>query len=424
MAKVLNNFLIGVGLDTKDYDKGAKNIQRSLSGMRSLVGVAGAAITGAFAAVGGAAITAGKRIDSLNLEIEKFKTSPQFIYDYRNAIRALGGDAAEAVSAIGAVESALAEYGATGQIRGQEQLVLAGVDTLRLFQADTGEDFLKELARQLEPLSKEQQLIVQETIGLSDAVMRSLRGGTAELERAVERASNLSADFVEATEAAREYSRAVAEIQTRFEGIGNTLAEKLLPSFTSFIDGFGGFIDKHRDKIDTAAEFAGEHGAAAAAIGAGATAAATGAGVQLFGLKSLARTLTRFGGYGIAAGGALFAADMFIKQGVDATDIRSIETGQMTEFQADGIYQPSNSAADYIPDRTIIDNVEASRTSPDVIMLKNAPQSTAPTRLPSINNNIDLNIELDGRELDSRITNVIERREMEMLEDSMSTVDR
>ena len=128
MPSVLKNFLIGVGLDTEDYDKGAKRIESSLGRMRSVVGVTGAAIAGAFAAVGTAAIGAGQRVDRLSLESEKFRTSPQYIYDYGNAIRALGGSADEAAAAINVAESSLASFRQTGQLPGLDDLAMAGVD--------------------------------------------------------------------------------------------------------------------------------------------------------------------------------------------------------------------------------------------------------------------------------------------------------
>lgn len=501
MASVLQNFLIGVGLDTKDYDKGAKNITRSLSGMRSLVGVTGAAVAGAFASLGGAAISAGGRIDRLNTEIEKFNTSPQFIYDYRNAIRALGGSAEDAVSAVNAAESALSEFRTTTQIPGLDKLVTAGIQVDPLFrESATGEDFLRELARQIPSLSKEQQLQVQQTIGLPDAVMRSLRQGIDAFDLSVKRASALSTDFLEATQAAREYNQAMAEVNTRFEGIGNTLAKNILPQFTDLLKSFGGFLDNNRDTIARLSEYAAENAVATSTIGAGAAAAASGAGLRLIGLRPLGMFVSRFGQFGMAAGAGMLALDaakdwdwgQWWKQSKESAsdtvktltgenDLSKLpdaplgsevpqinvqpaqpdvtvtprpvdapiildepETAQQSvpilipedrTQQSSGIIQSDSHDIQYDRARTynniqnqstIINNEEAAQLSPDVIILNSERRTREreQMRMPSIDNNIDLTIELDGRPLETKIKNVIERREFDMIEENRSTVDR
>src|SRR5690606_23029932 len=92
-----------------------------------------------------------------------------------------------------------------------------------LTQAQTGQEFIRVLAEVVPRMDKDQQRLIQDAWGLSDGVMRSLRGGLVELDAAVARASELYGAFGRATEEAREFNRALAEINTRFEGIGETL---------------------------------------------------------------------------------------------------------------------------------------------------------------------------------------------------------
>ena len=56
MSKTLTNFLIGIGWNTSDLDKGSQHIQSSLGGVKSQALQAGAAIAGAF---GARALTTG-----------------------------------------------------------------------------------------------------------------------------------------------------------------------------------------------------------------------------------------------------------------------------------------------------------------------------------------------------------------------------
>src|SRR5690625_6461077 len=105
MAKVLQNFLIGVGLDTERYDKGAKKVEGRLSRMRTLVGFTGAAISGAFGLAGTAAVNAGKRVLDFNNEAAKLKTPTDYVWNYGRALAALGGNAEDAITSISSLEA-------------------------------------------------------------------------------------------------------------------------------------------------------------------------------------------------------------------------------------------------------------------------------------------------------------------------------
>ena len=322
MAKVLENFLIGIGLDTEKYDGGAKKVEDSLGRMRSLVGITGAAITGAFASAGLAAINAGQRIDRMNLEFQKFRTPPQYIYDYGNAIRALGGNADEATAAIGTAESRLASFRQTGQFAGLEELQMAGLDMNTLVHENTGQDFMRELARQIPNLSKEQQLRVQETLGLSDAVMRSLRGGLKEFDASIDRAHSLAGNFDEATQAARDFNKELGEFGTRLDGIGNTLAQNVLPGFTGLLKKLDGFLDSHKEEIGKVSEKLGENPTATALMTGGGAASAAGVALRGIGLGRLGLGLSRLGYPGMVAGGAMMAWDTTPKDIEDVTGYR------------------------------------------------------------------------------------------------------
>lgn len=445
MPSVLKNFLIGVGLDTEDYDKGAKRVEASLGRMRSVVGITGAAIAGAFAAVGTAALGAGQRVDRLNLEFEKFRTSPQYIYDYGNAIRALGGSADEAAAAINVAESSLASFRQTGQLPGLDDLAMAGVDVNSLTQADTGQDFLRELARQMPSLTKEQQLRVQETLGLSNAVMRSLRGGVDQLDQAVARAHDLAGNFESATEAARDFNKELAEFGTRMEGIGNTLAEKVLPGFTGVLQSMGGFIDEHKEQINAALGVAGENPGATALMTSGGAATAAGVALRGIGMRSIGAGLTRLGPYGMVAGGGLMAydaakdwqwGDWWNQSRNSARDSWHGLTGQndLSELPDApyGSAVPDVAPGSIVPRQPVyaggeVSNAEAASASPNVMMIRDqraqAQQSAAPQRV-DVQNHLDVKMELDGRAFDKRVTEVVERRERNTADDLISSVSR
>lgn len=524
MAKVLQSFLIGVGLETENYDKGAKNVENSLSRMRTLVGFTGTAIAGAFALAGTAAVNAGNRVHGLNLEAEKFKTSASYINAYGRAIAGLGGNASDALQVIGRLEEGIAArtYSADGVMPGEIDLARAGVDINALRTTHTGEDMLRELARQMPGLNKEQQLSVQNTLGFSDAAMKSIRGGVGSLDASIARASELYGEFGRATEAAKEYKRALEEINTRFEGIGETLAEKMLPSFTGVLDSVGGFIDKHKDTIGGAIDAAAENPVSSTLIAGGAGAAIAGSGLSAVGLKGAGSALSKLGLPAMAIGAGAWAWDkrpediealtgykpsnyIFDKTPLDAaqdawkyisekwngktpeiadTDYQPIPQSpavmlgnevlqrnpyylesntrgrqenhspvpqspvmihsQPEQKQIELIVMPNPYPVDdekkdkpaqppYSPVAPIyeggqIDNQEAAKiASPDFTLIKELIEQNSKPQTPqkvNVNNSIDLTVEIEGRALDSRVIEVLERRERDTMDNVISTVDR
>jgi|SRR5690625_84393 len=457
MAKVLQNFLIGVGLDTERYDKGAKNVEGSLSRMRTLVGFTGAAISGAFGLAGTAAVNAGKRVLDFNNEAAKLKTPTDYVWNYGRALAALGGNAEDAITSISSLEARLAEMreGGTGVMPGEIDLQHAGVDVGFLRRPGlTGGDLLRELAAQMPALNTDEQRRVQEILNLSDIVMLSIKDGVESFDASIARAGELYGEFGRATDEAREFARAIAEINTRFQGIGETLAEKMLPGFTGIIDSVGDLIDQNRDFISKGASVLGENPGATALAAGGGAAAATGAGLRMIGLRSAGVALSRLGVPGMVIGGGLIATDALSQVGVDegVAGTSSVQ-GTMTEYMAAPVHGAEygvNPAADYTPPVSVqqkaddiylhgirrgapvyegyeINNAEAASANPDVIMVQvQREQADKPLTTPRINveNHLEVQMEMDGRAIDTRVIDVIERRERDTIDDIHSSVDR
>lgn len=490
MAKVLQNFLIGVGLETENYDKGAKNVENSLSRMRTLVGFTGAAITGAFAFAGTAAIGAGNRVHDFLLKTEGLKTSPEYVYAYGRALAALGGDAEDAISAIKSIEEAQRNLTLKGALGPLEDVALARGDINALMQAGDGKEFLRLLAGMIPDMNKDQQGLVQNALGFSDAVMRSLREGVSKFDEGIARASDLYGDFGKATEAAKEYRRALEEINTRFEGIGETLAEKMLPSFAGVLDSVGGFIDRNKDTLGLISNKAAENPVGSTLVAGGATAAIIGAGMKM-GVRGVGSALSMAGPVGMAAGAGLIYLSLdeddreklassiynatkdawgdawgFVKDklgigqqdsgpenapieyspvpqsplimsGDEVYKINPYYLDDGTRYRQEG-YSPVPPSPIMLPNQQPyppatpvyeglqIDNNEAAAiNNPGAALIKewiknnDSPQTAQKV---NVNNSLEVKMELDGRAFDSRVIEVIERRERDAMYDITSTV--
>lgn len=511
MAKVLQNFLIGVGLDTEQYDKGAKNVESSLSRMRTLVGFTGTAISGAFGLAGTAAINAGKRVLDFNNAAEKLKTPTDYVWNYGRALAALGGNAEDALTSINAAENALTQFELKGEFAPFNEAALAGVrDELNaLMSSPDGGELLRGLSGVVPRLDKYQQRLIKDAFSLSDTVMILLNSGTEAFDASIARAGELYGEFGRAADEAREFARAVAEINTRFQGIGETLAEKMLPGFTGVVDSLGGFIDRNRDLIDRTIKDKPE---ASALVGTSAAAIGAGAAASTIGLRTLGGLAMRGGVAGMAIGAGLIAADMrpddieditgyrpndyiFDNTPLDAVrdaynavadkygfersekgsgaisylegsygrlndQISSFES-YLLDYAASGgrnreAEQIASPQTDYLPLNQInyhegdprrlvesatsgfvspyeiygggeISNSEAASANPDVIMVQvQREQADRPLTTPRINveNHLEVQMEMDGRAVDTRVIDVIERRERDIMDDIYSSVDR
>lgn len=454
MASTIKNFLVGVGLDTTEFDKGSKEVQTGLSRFRSLAGFAGAAMVGAFATAGTAAIAAGQRIDKLALSTEKFSASSQFIYDYGNALRSLGGSADEAITAVATIDKALDALRAKGEFGAFSEAAFSGADVAALSRAQNAEEFLRISAEIVPTLNEQQQRLFQESFGFSDATMRSLREGSAAFDAMIARAGSLASGFNEAIESSREFNKELTEFQLRLEGIGNALAGPMLDGFTNIMQSVNGFIDRNKSFIDDAAKFAGENATGATIATAGAATMAAGSLVKGVGLRGLGTGLTRLGTPGLVIGGGMIAADAAMEQTWGdwwdqskrgASDLWRRWTAPDMSHMPDAPYGPEvpgmtvpperggwlpvntenvNPQAEAIRAGGTLTNSDAAQSSPEVILMNRASEAPKATPAPRVQNNLDIKLQMDGRDIETKVVEVIERREEATIESIQSTTVR
>lgn len=416
MANTLTNFLIGIGFETKDFDKGEKKVNSGLGSIKSRALLAGSALAGVGLALGAGAINAGNRIDKIALASAKLNTSASFVNNYGNALRLLGGDAAESLQAIESAESALTQFRLKGSFGAFEDPTLAGIDTNALAQAKNGEEFLRQLSAQIPNLNKDQQRLIQDNFGFSDATMASLRLGQKEFDKTIAKAEKLAPNFDGAVEGARAFNREMVEMQLRFEGMGNVLAENMLKpmgnifaSINNFIDNAGKNFNKSTDKNPFSA---GDKSVNDFVFGKDASKAPSilfgGSYDQLtpaLGMKSNRKPI-KFSGN--AKNSILF--------GGSAGDLGSVLGGgsQTQKYNVlDNSYVESlnSSVSDWRNDdreaRYGLSNPRANNS-----------------KQPPIQNNVNVKVELDGQAFDARVTQVQTRRDFNTMDDIRSTTAR
>jgi len=486
MANVITSFLIGLGYDLSDLRRGEREASSSVERVKSASVLAGAAITSAFVGVGKTAIDTANRVNDLRLNTNLLYTSTQYVNDYGNAIRSLGGNAGDAVSEISRVETALSNLRNKGDASTFTDLSYYGVDVQGLMKAESGGQFMEELSRQFPGLDRQQQAGVANTLGLSPASVELLRKGNDGYQQVlnhVHEVAGLSDDLIEKS---KQYNLAIGEAQTSWQGIANTISTAVLPGMTDIVNKGNDILKdvvrpmSERDPVATGAGLsmlgAGAAGTVAGPLlgaagfsGLGGAAAAVGgplalAGAGVLGWNMNQQDVKNLTGYelpsylwdkqvfdesqGDSAGGLLHSGSVLDKGwqaakglwNADQTDIKRITGYELPSWLFEknmGGQGAGRSAADsldqdyeaqkrtyvdtstYAPEARVNDYNSAAAVGEAV-----AEKLYAVPLKANVNVQSDLRVELDGRALDSKITEVQQRNNQMTVDDMQSTTAR
>lgn len=493
MANVITSFLIGLGYDLSDLRRGEREAGSSVERVKSASVLAGAAITSAFVGVGKTAIDTANRVNDLRLNTNLLYTSTQYVNDYGNAIRSLGGNAGDAVSEISRVETALSNLRNKGDASTFTDLSYYGVDVQGLMKAESGGQFMEELSRQFPGLDRQQQAGVANTLGLSPASVELLRKGSDGYQQVLNHVHEVAGLSDELIDKSKQYNIAIGEAQTSWQGIANTISTAVLPGMTDVVNKGNDILKNvirpmaERDPVATGAGLSMLGAGATATVagpllgaagfgGAGAAVGALGLPVAALGLGTLGWNMNQqdvknLTGYelpsylwdkqvfdesaGDTAGGLLHS-DSFLGRMWNSSAPTSTQGTGYTQDYLRGVQNNANpygnnsftppgmiqspqgwNAGDaldqdyeaqkrtylntdtYAPETGMSDYNSASAVGEAVAeKLYSVPLKA------TVNNNVDLRVELDGRALDSKITEVQQRNNQMTVDDMQSTTAR
>lgn len=473
MANVITSFLVGIGYDTEQLRKGEREISTSMEGVKSLAGTTGAALAAAFIGVGNTAVQTAQRVNDLRLNTNQLYTSTQYVNDYGNALRSLGGNAGDAVGELSKVETALSNLRQKGDASTFTELAYYGVDTQPLTSAESGGQFMERLAQQFPSLSRQQQSGVASTLGLSPASVELLRKGSdgyRDMLNHVHEVAGLSDDLIQKS---KDYNNAIGEAQNRWEGVANIISAGVLPAMTDIVNKGSDFITDVLKPM--AKDNPGSTGAGLSLIGAGVASSVAGpllSGIGMGGIGAGAAALglpLAAAGAGVlaisqsdkifdesqgdTAGGLLHKGSwldkLFTKDSAGIFDTsegdslgglwhsdnalsrwwKDVDTTPPMLNQNDGYYKRTFgnkkekeqiiNSSEYTPYAS--DN---SYNSAAAVGEAVAEKLYAVPLKATVNNNVDVSVELDGHALDSKITDVHRRNNQMTVDDLQSTTAR
>lgn len=431
-SKVLKSFLIGIGYDTKALEAGDKKINASLNGIKSGALSISASLVGAFGAGAAAIIGVSDRVDTLAMSTQNLRTSMNTVYDFGNAVKLMGGDASDALDSLRKFEEIQNNLSLKGEAGPINDLAMAGIDVSSLYETRTGEEFLRALSDMIPSLDEGQRSVVQESLGLSDGVFRSISDGASKLDETMKRARDLTGSVDQLTENARKLADNSSEFGLIIEGIKNELSEKFLPSLIGAGDAVNNFLKEYRGEISGVIDYASDNAGTTAALGASASASLAGAAASKIGLSTVGGVVTKAGTAGLAVTGGAIGSDLLnsalnenvpgygdLSRGFDewlkgVTGFERIQSPM--EF-----FFGNRSAADSMPSASpqMIETAKEVK-SQNIDEIVSAIQSAK----LSVNSNSNITIQLDGQALESKIIQVNERQNYEALGDLKTTTER
>lgn len=472
-SKVLKSFLIGIGWDTKALEAGDKKIQSSLQGVKSSALGISAALVGAFGAGAGVIVSTANKIDRLAAATQNMRTPMNTVYNFGNAVEAMGGQASEALDTLKRLEEFQNNFKLNGQDGSIDSLAKAGIDTGALARtAESGDsmDVYRELERQYQGLNEGQRAQVQATLGFSNGVARLLSEGKTESRMA--QAANNTGPIDQMTESARRFAESNTILSQKFEGMANELTEKFLPSLIGASEWTNKFLSEHRGDISKGIDYAADNPGATAGLLASSVSSLLGPIISKIGLTSIGSLATKGGIAGVAVTGGAIGSNL-LNQGLDKylpgyrgasqgfDDLLKGVTGldripgplDLMSGRFPGVSeQPAHDAGGVMPsyeppetytgsvlrspedieylkyrDRSAIDSMPPLASADD--SYKDVPSQSNDDLVRAIqrakvNVNNNLTIQLDGRELDARIIQVNERQNYEAMGDFKPTTER
>lgn len=413
MATTITNFLVGLGMDATEFNKGQRDVTSGLDSLRSKALQLGALAGGAF---GAKALTLGfaEAKDNMGKFAETFGVIPDDIQAMGNALAQEGGSLEAFMSQIETLERIRAS---TPQQIGAlfAEAGIRGIDPSVILNAESATEAYKNLADIFAQLDGKQRLAAADVFGLDEASIRLLSRGRTELDAMIERQREIRPLTEEMIKAAADFNRQWKDINNNIGSTADRLSVGILPPITQLISDMDDWLDKNESLINSGIDtFAGSFADNINEIAVATGLLATGGTLSALAGMSAAKTIT---GIGAAAAVSSVGADIVDNQlrenisGYDAAD----ELFTKFVYDITGMDLSRGNVYEDAPRDTISDKIGRTLEASDRYILTPKNQQRGNTRP------IEVKLMLDGREIDKRIIDVSSQLDSDALEDITSS---
>lgn len=295
----ITDFVVGLGFDTSDFDKGIKGATQQIGSFKSSVLQAGAALGMAFT-FKGLTFDFAKQTNQTRQMADYLGISATKLAAMQNVAQHFGADIGELSGLLTGFNQAKAGI-SVGQIGVFQDLAKAGVSIDPLIQAKDATEMLLRLSEQMGRLGHNQRSNVAKTLGLSPAMLDVLAKGRKRLEELRKEYAEIRPVTEKAQKASMEWQAGLTELTARVGRYSDKISTGLVAGLDAVVNKTNAWIRANQGLLDSGFDKAAkliEDNVEAIGVALGALTA----GGALVGLGKIAGSL---GGIGKAASGAL-----------------------------------------------------------------------------------------------------------------------
>ena len=170
--------------------------------------------------------------EDIALMAQRAGVGAETIQKYGAALKNYGGGMSSAASTLSKLNSQLQDlkFGKGGAM--QNVAMRYGISVYGKNGIAAAEEMLVNIARRMEGLNTQAQLDLGKKLGLDPATLALVQGGVANLNKELEKASNLTVYSDEDLKRSREFQRLLREMRAYLEKIGAIISRTLLPPMT------------------------------------------------------------------------------------------------------------------------------------------------------------------------------------------------
>lgn len=259
MATVIDSFMITLGLDPTDFNKGIDEADKKTESFASKLtkkGTAAAAAFFSFGAIIAQVKSLAAEADAVGKVADRIGASAPDLYAWGNAAELSGGSIRGLFNSVEGLNKQLTRIAVTGKSRILpffEQLGVAVVD-------DSGKvrnvfDVLRDLAGAVEGMSKLESQGILSSLQLDEGTIGLLQGGRQALDDLIKRQKDLGYFTKEDTVIAAKFNDSITELSRSFRFVFLPILRFAAPALTQFAlaltDVFA-YMQKHGDILTMA----------------------------------------------------------------------------------------------------------------------------------------------------------------------------
>ena len=424
MANTIANFLVGLGLDTSEFEDGAKKVDSGIDGLKSSALQLAAIGASAF---GAQQLTFGfaQATDNIGKFSRVFSILPEDVSAFGRALEHEGGTLAGFMSQIENLERLRAMT--PDQIGGFfAQAGVTGIDPNLILNADNVTEAYLRLADVFAGLNQRERIKASELFGFDEASIRLLSNGREEVEKLVERERQLRPLTEQMTKESARFNDVTQDLGTNIGAIADTISIALLPAISDVVEDMNEWLEINKQfinsGIDTVLEpIADNLGAIAAAGGLLATGGLLKglAGMAKFvpliggGMATAAKAAARLSGYGALGIGAYEVVEAS-KPGGPLSATNLFGDNEVTRF----LDMPFNQYPEYFGwgDDDVQPNNDDFVQTRRGLRRRTTEAANAVSQRP-----IEVNLMLDGQIIDQKIIDVTEGQYEDAINDVTSS---